>query len=701
MIKELGSATRSLSARLILTFGAIVLATTVVAGAPAYWIVRLQLQQQAWERVADGGHITETLFRAEQDRLSNLALLTAQRPTLHSILEDGTTGELSAYLRTLQTSVEIDLLAVYDADGALVAASSDETGWLPAYDDAESTYTLVPGPPPILVMAASQPIEGGAAGDPLGYVTAVIALDDAFVTQIAQSTGLEQAVVVDGEWLAHSLPDPDGDLTIEPVAVGEEDRFAYAKLRLSGSQYYSAQFPILDADGAVIAHGQVILPVHRLASAQTQALLTLILSTLLIAFVGAALGIVYARRLAAPLERLTAAAQNISAGDLETPIPNLQETEEVATLAAALEEGRASTYRALRALAQSNEWSETLIRSIVEGIVTFDADYRVDFFSEGAERITGWSQAEARGRPLDDLFRLADDGPSFSSELPQPGKKRQIAVLDRHSQSMVLAVTSARPVPPSGSDVHSAIVLRDITEEQAIQNLRSYFLANISHEFRTPLSALKASVELLLDEFDTLSTANLRELLNSLNRSVTGLQTLIDNLLESAKIEAGHFRIRRCLMDLTEVAGDAIHMTAPLLDRRRQKLAVNLPMHLRPINADPTRLTQVMVNLLSNASKYSPVGAGIGLSVEQIDETLLRVSVSDEGPGIQPEKHASLFQRFVRLDADNEGQYGVGLGLWVVKVIVEEHQGEVGVEQRPGGGSIFWFTLPLAGEGIA
>jgi two-component system phosphate regulon sensor histidine kinase PhoR len=695
-----GAATHSLSARLILTFGAIVLATTVLAGAPAYWIVRTQLQQQAWERVADGGRITATLFQAEQDRLDNLAVLTSQRPTLRTYLETGTTGDLSAYLRTLQTSVELDLLAVYDRDGALIAASSDDADRLPPYDGTESSYVIVPGPEPVLLMTANHPIGADEAEGPLGYVMAAAALDDAFVEQIAGSTGLEQAIVIEGQRVANSLPAADGDLTYEPAPVGQTGGFTYAVLRLPGSQYYSAQFPIYDAQGTVVAYGEVLLPIHRLASAQTQALLTLILSTLLIAFVGAALGTIYARRIASPLERLTAAAQNISAGDLETPIPALHEPAEVATLAAALEESRASTYRALHALAQSKEWSETLIRSIVEGIVTFDEGCRIDFLNEGAERITGWTREEARQRPLDDLFKLADGSAPFSAELPLPGKKRQINVLDRRGQSMVLAVTSARLAPPSGGGAQSAIVLRDITEEQAVQNLRSYFLTNISHEFRTPLSALKASVELLLDEFDTLSPANLRELLNSLNRSVTGLQTLIDNLLESARIEAGRFRIRRCRMDLTESVGDAIHMTTPLLDRRRQRLTVSLPVQLPPVDADPTRLTQVVVNLLSNASKYSPVGAEVGLTVEQVDKAVLRVSVSDEGPGIQPEQHTTLFQRFVRLDADDGRQYGVGLGLWVVKVIVEEHSGEVGVDQRPGGGSIFWFTIPLAEEGV-
>ncbi|HZD55632.1 MAG TPA: ATP-binding protein, partial [Anaerolineales bacterium] len=262
-------------------------------------------------------------------------------------------------------------------------------------------------------------------------------------------------------------------------------------------------------------------------------------------------------------------------------------------------------------------------------------------------------------------------------------------------REITLAVTSARLKPSDGGPSQLALVLRDITEEQAVQRLRSYFLANISHEFRTPLSALNASVELLLEEIEELSLAEIAELLNSVHLSVTSLQTLIDNLLESTSIEAGHFRIHRRLADLNDVIGEAVRLVKPLLDRRQQSLALFEPAELPLANVDPTRLTQVLVNLLSNASKYSPMEDTIELAVENIGSDALRVSVADGGPGISPQDRANLFRRFVRLADRDETQYGVGLGLWVVKTIVEDHGGEVGVDNRRTGGAIFWFTIPL------
>jgi len=229
----------------------------------------------------------------------------------------------------------------------------------------------------------------------------------------------------------------------------------------------------------------------------------------------------------------------------------------------------------------------------------------------------------------------------------------------------------------------------------ATEQLKSYFLANISHEFRTPLSAINASVELLLEEIDHLSTAEMSELLNSIHLGVTGLQTLIDNLLESASIEAGQFHIRPRRTDLNKLVNEAVHVIEPLMTRRRQTLALHMDSLIPEVNVDRTRFIQVLVNLLSNASKYSPMEKVIDLRIGPVGSTHLKIEVADRGPGVPPVDRENLFRRFMRLGDQNEAQYGAGLGLSVVKTIIEGHIGEVGVKDRAGGGSIFWFTIPI------
>jgi signal transduction histidine kinase len=225
-------------------------------------------------------------------------------------------------------------------------------------------------------------------------------------------------------------------------------------------------------------------------------------------------------------------------------------------------------------------------------------------------------------------------------------------------------------------------------------NLYSEFLASITHEFRTPLAGLQASIELLQADFRYLTAHEMDELLGSMHLSVSSLQTLVDNLLESARIESGHFSLTRRSVRLNDILSESIQIMQPLIDRRQQALTLAQPLVVPMVQADPIRMIQVMVNLLSNACSYSPLGANIDIQVEH-DAEHVRVSVQDRGMGIPDAIQAQLFQRFERHDVDGVNESGVGLGLAVVKAIIDGHGGQVGAESRAGGGSVFWFMLPL------
>jgi K+-sensing histidine kinase KdpD len=210
------------------------------------------------------------------------------------------------------------------------------------------------------------------------------------------------------------------------------------------------------------------------------------------------------------------------------------------------------------------------------------------------------------------------------------------------------------------------------------------------------LSALDASIELLLDQREEYSPAEVEELLKSLHLGILGLKRLIDNLLESASIEAGHFRVSPRRYDLMEIITEAVNTMHPLLEKYEQKVVVDLPDSMPLVRADPRRVEQVLVNLLSNANKYGPVDAEIILRVTYQDGWA-RVSVADQGSGIPLEQRGNLFQRFDYTPVgDLSRKTGAGLGLSVVKAIVEAHGGSVAVEDLADGGSEFWFTLPMA-----
>lgn len=692
-----GSAQGSLSTRLVVAFLVVIIGTTVAAGVPAYWFISTELEDQAWARVEDGMRVTQALLEAEKERLGNLASLAAQRPTLKDILVRSDDAALSAYLQTFRASTDLDMLIVYDPSGRVIAANGPPIIWPGLQAEPAVAYQALPSEEPSLAILATQPVHQDPTLESLGYVTTGVLLDEAFTRQLTTTTGLGHSVVLMGKRrassLSRTLPSNDPDLQARITEGGGARR---AAITVQGVRYYTALLP-LDGGETNQTFMEIALPVGDVLAAERRAMLTLAVSTLLVAALGSTIGVIFSGRLTNPLRQLTKAAENISQGDLTTPIPIPKEPIEIATLASALEESRINTRRSLENLSRQKDWSDTLIRSIVEGIVTLDAQGHITSFSQGAERMTGWRWDEVRHRKADQVFRVLEGDP-FTRQLPPPGGMRQIRVRGKRGKEMTLAVTGAELRSPESDAIQSAFVLRDITEEHSIQNLRSYFLANISHEFRTPLSAINASVELLLEDLQGLSAAEISELLNSIHLSVTGLQTLIDNLLESLSIEAGRFKVRKRPSDLNKVIFDAARVMRPLLDRRQQNLTLEIAADRSPISIDPTRLTQVLVNLLSNASKYSPAKQTIEVHVERVDDGLLRIAVLDRGPGIPTGDRENLFQRFVRLSTQDTAQYGIGLGLSVVKAIVEEHGGEVGVDERPGGGSIFWFTLPSSGE---
>jgi PAS domain S-box-containing protein len=699
MEKERASGMRKLlgnfSSRLILAFILVIIVTTLAAGIPTFLFIRNELDMQVWARVNDGKRVTQTLLQAEESRLINLATLTAERPTLRAILLRGDLAELEEYLNTFQASVDLDFLIVRDSDGNILVENPTSIPWPDPHLTENIAYYASKESKPSIALFVSQILLGEESDELLGYVTLGTLLDNEFMIQMAAITGFEQSIVLGSARLATSIAKTEGEIDSEEIitsrASAESEKISAT---IAGRPYYTSRFAILDNTSQTIAQVEVALPIDNLITAERRALITMLLSTALVIIVGSVLGGLISRRLTHSLSRLTEAAAQ---SDIDSPYPSPKQPAEIATLAITLESSRKNIKRVMEDLEQAKAWSETLIQSIIEGIVTFDDQGLITSFNQGAERITGWTQDEVLKRSLDDVLLLPKGEGEFSEQIPPSGGKRQIQVITRSGKQLTLAVTGAQLIPPKSEQTQSALVLRDITEEEAAQNLRSYFLANISHEFRTPLAAINASVELLLEELEELSTAEIGELLNSTYMSVAGLQTLIDNLLESLSIEAGRFKIRRRPSDLNLIIQEAIQLMKPFLDRRQQKLTVRNPLKLPKVMIDPTRLTQVITNLLSNASKYSPIAEEIDLMVEKVSNSLIKISLADRGPGIPPVERMEIFRRFIRLDSQDGTQYGIGLGLSVVKTIVNEHGGEVGVEARPGGGSIFWFTLPISG----
>jgi K+-sensing histidine kinase KdpD len=223
-------------------------------------------------------------------------------------------------------------------------------------------------------------------------------------------------------------------------------------------------------------------------------------------------------------------------------------------------------------------------------------------------------------------------------------------------------------------------------------------LATVAHELRGPLTALATSSELLAEDFLHLDPEQVKGMLAAMHRRTLWLQGLVENLLCAATIREGRLQLYRQSLSMSDVIEDVHAVVDPLLAQRGQRLRVRVPQRLPEVLADSRRLGQVLVNLILNASKFGAANTAIDLTVS-VRGGVIRVAVADRGPGVAAEQAQRLFEPYYRAPAmAGSGKDGVGLGLSIVKSIIEAHAGRVGVESRHGGGARFWFELPTVGR---
>lgn len=692
----------SLTVQLILSFVFLVVLTAAAAGIPAIWLVHNQIERQAWEQVNQATQATQALYQALLGQLDDLALLTAQRPTLLRLLYESQPAVLADYLQTLQRGAELDLILVCDRNGRPIAYAGLYTTAALCQPSATPEWQVIQTEAAAdLWLLAQEPVTD--EGEPLAQVVVGVQVNNAFATRLQAQTGLVHLYLLDDAWLSGSLTMLPTDWQSVPVtkvpdtsllpSLGEMESpaFTAVSFQLYGRLYYATRLS-LNQTGLV---DQIALEVSQIVATEKRIIGAIAGSFAGVALLASLLGAWIARQIGRPLAQLATAAASIRVGTLDTSLAVPSSVWEVSLVTEALEAARLDLQHSLHDLQRAKAWTDHLLEAIVEGIVTLDRYGRITFFSPGASRITGLLPAEVIGRSCNQVFHPAESSQPFSEFIPPPGGQRKVVLQLTGERLVTMAITGARLAPPDADDAGVALVFRDVSEADMIHRLLGHFLANITHEFRTPLSALAASTELLLDQAADLSPAELHHLLNSLHLGIVGLQTLVDNLLESASQEAGRFRIYPRPYDLAEIIAEATHIMQPLLDKYGQWLVVELPTRMPQVRADPRRMVQVVVNLLSNAVKYSPDETEIKIGVVVLPNSV-RVTVADRGPGVPPGYRPELFRRFTRPgNSDSKSQYGAGLGLSVVKAIVAAHGGQVEVEDRKGGGSVFWFTLPI------
>jgi PAS domain S-box-containing protein len=696
----------SLSQRLILGLVLVVVAIIIFSGVLANIAMWLQLERQVWARVEDAQGATQALYNAEVTRLKKLAGLFAGRPTLIRYVQLGDTTALEAYLEILQAdSGDLDIVQVitprFQAGDPLPGLPDPEI-FLAGNEPYFADLISLDSPTRVLIMAVSQ-LQPSQEGNPMvGWVILARLMHADDMAALKQQTGLEQSLFVGGTRVATSLQNAPAEPFAAEAAieVADSGNPAYTLCTDGSEPYYVGLMPLSNSQGKVVALSEVALAGGTIRRDMYGTIAFASGFSLLVMVVGLFLVVRLARAITRPLQQLSNAAEQISQGNLETPTSVDTGLPEIDRLARHFDLARRQMRQTLAVTQQEMKHAVRLLSSVREGVVALDKDERITFINLDAEEIFGYPAEKVLHHHYSQIFPPAPGETSGLKELlskPEgDGAPQRINILDAQGHPLLLAVKVSRVEEdlPGGNEAECILVVRDVTEEEAVGRLRYNFLANVAHEFRTPLAGISATTELMVEESSSLTSAELVQLVETIRLSTLHLQTLVDNLLESTTIEAGCFQVHCYPISIQEVVQRAASLMSPLFSRRMQVLDVSIPPDLPTLWADPNRLTQVLVNLLSNASKFSPMSGKIELVVSQ-DSEWLTVSVLDSGPGLPAGRFSDVFKRYVSTNQLHDTQYGIGLGLSVVKTIVEVHGGQVGAENRPQGGANVWFTIPI------
>lgn len=399
-----------------------------------------------------------------------------------------------------------------------------------------------------------------------------------------------------------------------------------------------------------------------------------------------------------PIRKLIVSAQEISKGNLDLSL-DTSSNDEIGQLSRSFNE-MATTLRRIRKadsqiLLRTRKTLQDVFRTLPLPVAVFDPDGLVEIATESAERYFGMkpgSNVHDLGYPwmeelLAGTFRKgsgADSGKN-GSFIQHFADNREIFF-----QPTIVPIPSGHPAEESSG---TALILRDVTQVHEQLELKRSVIATVSHQLRTPLTALRMSIHLLLEEHTGHLNGQQADLLLAAREESERLVHILDDLLDINRIESGKAHLDLSILSPCRIGAEG--MEPFLLPSRDQGVSIRntIPETLPDILADRESLMHVFANLLSNALRFTSAGGSITLNACE-DDGNIRFSVEDTGTGIDAEHMEHLFEPFYRVPGQRE-KNGIGLGLSIVKEIVDAHGGTVGAESSPGKGSRFSFTLPV------
>lgn len=374
-------------------------------------------------------------------------------------------------------------------------------------------------------------------------------------------------------------------------------------------------------------------------------------------------------------------------------------------------------YQALSktALFRQKELLAITLASIGDGVISSDTSGKVLFLNGVAQRLTGWSMSEALGQPLEEVFNVINEDTREHVVNPALRAMREGVVVGLANHSLLVSKSGAEtPIDDSGAPVRdlagktfgAVLVFRDIIERKMQENAikegerrKDEFLATLAHELRNPLAPLRNALQILAQHGPHPPVTE--KLMAMMNRQVDQIVRLVDDLFDVARITKGQLELRREITDTQRILDIALETCGPMLREGKHVVEVTVPPKAPLLDGDPTRLSQLLCNLIGNAVKYSELGQPIAIEVTS-SESEVTFRVRDRGVGIPPDQIPRIFEMFSQVDRSLErSKSGLGIGLSLARQIADMHGGTLAASSEGvGKGSEFVVRLPAAPVGI-
>lgn len=515
----------------------------------------------------------------------------------------------------------------------------------------------------------------------------------AWVDQMSASGVRFTIIASSGQVLADSDADPrfmENHATrpeiAQAFAAGEGRSIRHSVTIRRNLLYYAVRQPVPGGAPVVL---RFALPLQTLDEDMWAFRKGLWLASLAMLLVTGTASLLISRRFAGRVERLRAFSRRVAGGNFQ-PIEADRSGDALETLAVSMNETAAQLEGTIRTLTGERNLAAAILGSMAEGVAVVSVDERLVFSNPAFAEILGLDAAPATGSPLLETVRQTELIEAVRKVLRgEPTVRSEIVTGTLRQRFFSATVAAVR----AGAGV--VIVLHDITDLRKLERVRRDFVANVSHEFKTPLTAIQGFAETLLGgALD--DPENHERFLGIILEHARRLTRLTDDLLKLSQIEADRMELEIQPLRPEQLVESCLETTRLRAAPKNITLAAELPPGLPNVAGDPRRLNEVLQNLLDNAVQYTPPGGRITLRVEQAVKTVV-FTVADTGIGIPEADQLRIFERFYRVDAARSREVGgTGLGLAIARHLVEAHGGRIWVESEVGRGSRFHFSVPVS-----